>query len=124
MPTKRSSNTPSDKPRPIIPKLSFYKDKTRIFQHVKNMNSELKIGVADDYPKETDEMRKALLPVLKDAKKRKIPAAFNGDRLLMDKHIADLKLRSSLFMLKFCLLKIAVSSYILMKTASRIHLAR
>ena len=84
MPTKRSSNTPSDKPRPIIAKLSFYKDKTRIFQHVKNINSELKIGVSDDYPKDKDEMRKALLPVLKDAKKRKIPAAFNVDRLIVN----------------------------------------
>ena len=37
IPTKRSSKTPIDKPRPIIAKLSFYKDKTSIFQHVKNI---------------------------------------------------------------------------------------
>jgi len=61
-----------------------------------------------DYPKEIDEMRKALLPVLKNAKKHKIPAAFNVDKLIavMDKYIADLKLRSSRFTLKFCLHKI------------------
>lgn len=107
IPTKRSSKTPIDKPRPIIAKLSFYKDKTSIFQHVKNINSELKIGVADDYPKEIDEMRKALLPVLKNAKKHKIPAAFNVDKLIVNGQIiTDLKLRSSRFTLKFCLHKI------------------
>jgi len=38
----------------------------------------------DDYPKEIDEMRKALLPVLKNAKKHKIPAAFNVDKLIVN----------------------------------------
>jgi len=50
MPTKRSARTPTNRPRPIIAKLSFYKD---------YIDPELKIGVADDYPKEiVDEMRK------------------------------------------------------------------
>ena len=39
---------------------------------MKNIDPGLKIGVADDYPKEIDEMRKALLPVLKKAKREKV----------------------------------------------------
>ena len=42
MPTKRSARTPTNRPRPIIAKLSFYKDKGRIFKHVKNIDPELK----------------------------------------------------------------------------------
>ena len=43
----------------------------------------LKIGVADDYPKEIDEVRKALLPVLRKAKRGKASASFNVDRLVI-----------------------------------------
>ena len=46
-------------------KLSFSKDKGRIFKHVKNIDREFKIGVGDDYPREVEEIRKALPPVLK-----------------------------------------------------------
>jgi len=49
--TKRSA-TPTNRPRPIIAKLSFYNYKGRIFKHVKNIDPELMIGVEDDYPKE------------------------------------------------------------------------
>ena len=77
MPTNRSAKTPTNRPRPIIAKLSFYKDKGHIFKHVKNIDPVLKIGVADDYPKEIDEMRKALLPVLKQAKGERASALFN-----------------------------------------------
>jgi len=73
MPNKRSARPPTNRPRPIIAKLSFYKDKGRIFKHVKNIDPELKIGVADDFSKEIDEMRKALIPVLRKAKKRVQP---------------------------------------------------
>lgn len=41
-------------------KLSFYKDKSRIFQYAKNSDRSTKIGVADDYPKEIDKIRKEL----------------------------------------------------------------
>ena len=44
---------------------------------MKNVDPGLKIGVTDDYPKEIDEMRKALLPVLKKAKREKASASFN-----------------------------------------------
>ena len=51
-----------------------------------NIDPELKIGVADDYPKEIDEMRKALLPVLRKAKK-KASASFNVDRFVINGQI-------------------------------------
>jgi len=38
MPTKRSARIPTNRPRPIIAKLSFHKDKGRIFKHVKNID--------------------------------------------------------------------------------------
>ena len=84
MPTKRSAKTPMNRPRPIIANLSFYKDKGHTFKHVKNIDPELKIGVTDDYPKEIDEIRKALLPVLRKAKKEKASASFNVDRLAIN----------------------------------------
>ena len=74
----------SKKPRPIIAKLSFFKDKARIFRYVKNIDPNLKIGVADDFPKEIEDIRKELLPVLRKAKKQNKWAHFNVDRLIID----------------------------------------
>ena len=54
---------------------------------MKNVDPGLKIGVADDYPKEIDEMRKALLPVLKKAKREKASTSFNVDRLVINDQI-------------------------------------
>ncbi|XP_078355540.1 uncharacterized protein LOC144640211 [Oculina patagonica] len=90
IPTRRNTLTDqadANKPRPIIAKMSFFKDKGRIFQHVKNINTALKIGVADDFPKEIEDMRKELLPVLKKAKKQNKRASFNVDKLIIDGHI-------------------------------------
>ena len=75
---------PPKKPRPIIAKLSFFKDKARIFRYVKNIDPNLKIGVADDFPKEIEDIRKELLPVLRKAKKQNKWAHFNVDRLIID----------------------------------------
>ena len=58
--------------------------KGRIFKHVKNINKDLKIGVADYYPKDIEQMRKALLPVLKKAKQEKKKASFSVDKLIVD----------------------------------------
>ena len=87
IPTKRSAKTPTNRPRPIIAKLSFYKDKGHMFKHAKNIDPELKIGIMDDYPKEIDEMRKVLLPLLRKAKKKKASASFNVDRLVINRQI-------------------------------------
>ena len=49
MPTKRSAKTQMNRPRPIIAKLTFYKDKGCIFKYVKNIDPGLKIGVTDNF---------------------------------------------------------------------------
>ena len=87
IPTRRNadqSHEASSKPRPIIAKLSFFKDKAVIFRHAKNIDPNLKIGVADDFPKEIEDMRKELRHVLKKAKQQKKRASFNVDRLIID----------------------------------------
>ena len=62
IPTRRSAEYDPGKPRPIITKLSFYKDKSRIFQYAKNIDRSTKIGVAEDYPKEIDNIRRSSFP--------------------------------------------------------------
>ena len=47
-----------------------------------------KIGVADDFSKEIEKIRKTLFPVLKDAKKKNDKAEFNAvDKLIIDGRI-------------------------------------
>ena len=46
IPTRRSEEYDPGKLRPIIVKFSFYKDKSRIFQHAKNIDRSTKIGIA------------------------------------------------------------------------------
>ena len=87
IPTRRSEEYDPGKPRPIIAKLSFYKDKSRIFQYAKNIDRSTKIGLAEDYPKEIDNIRKELLPVLRKAKKENAQAAFNVDKLIINGQI-------------------------------------
>ena len=87
IPTRRSEENDSKKPRPIIAKMSFYKDKSRIFKYVKNIDRSTKIGVADGFPKEIEKIRKTLFPVLKDAKKKNDKAEFNVDKLIINGRI-------------------------------------
>ena len=88
IPTRRNTDQTdeaSKKPRPIIAKLSFFKDKDgRIFRYVKNIDPNVKIGVANDFPKEIEDISKELLPVLRKAKKQNKWAHFNVDRLIID----------------------------------------
>ena len=44
-------------------------------------------GVADDFPKEVDEIRKELYPVLKQAKREHKTAFFNVEKLIIDKAV-------------------------------------
>ena len=87
LPTRRSEEYDPGKPRPTIVKLIFYKDKSRIFQYTKNIDRSTKIGVAEDYPKEIDNIRKELLSVLSKAKKENAQAAFNVDKLIINGQI-------------------------------------
>ncbi|XP_044172207.1 uncharacterized protein LOC122956582 [Acropora millepora] len=58
----------SSKPRPIIAKFSFYKDKEFMWSFVKNLKGS-GIEIANDFSKEIDEIRQKLYPVLKGAKR-------------------------------------------------------
>ena len=58
------SGTPNSKPRPIIVKLSSFHDKEFIKSFVKNLTKGRNLGISDDFPKEVEEMRKKLYPVL------------------------------------------------------------
>lgn len=72
-------------PRPIIAKVSFFKDKELIKSHIKYLPKGKKLGIADDFPKEIDAIRKKLYPVMKKAKKDQKTAFFNVDKLIIDK---------------------------------------
>lgn len=72
MPAERSEKTPTTGQRLII----FYKDVRT------DIDPGLEIGFANDYPKETNESRKALLPVLlKGQDGEKASAPFKVGRL-------------------------------------------
>ena len=90
IPTRRradQTDASSSKPRPISATLSFFKDKGCIFQHVRNIDPNLKINIANDFPKDIEDMRKELFPVLKKAKQQNKRASFNVDKLIIDGHI-------------------------------------
>ena len=74
-------------PRPIIAKVSFFKDKQQIKSHIKHLPKGKRFGVADDFPKEVDEIRKELYPVLKQAKRDHKTAFFNVEKNIIDKAV-------------------------------------
>jgi len=74
-------------PRPIIAKVSFYKDKEFIKAHIKNLKRGAKFGVTDDFPKEVDDVRKALQPIRKKALQERKMAFFNVEKLIIDNKI-------------------------------------
>lgn len=79
----RSTNK-KEQARPIIAKVSFFKDKELIKSHIKNLPKGRRYGVADDFPNEVEEIRKALYPLLKKAKQDKKKAFFNIEKLVID----------------------------------------
>ena len=83
IPTKPSTEKKPN-PRPIIAKVSFYQDKELIKSHIKNLKKGSKLGVADDYPKEVEQIRKDLQPALKKARQEKKLAFFNVEKLIID----------------------------------------
>ena len=78
-----ASRKPSSKPRPIIAKFSFYQDKEFVWSFVKNLKGSA-IGIANDFPKEIDEIHQKLYPVLKMAKQAKQSAYFKVDKLIIN----------------------------------------
>lgn len=70
-------------PRPIVAKFEHYKDK----ELVKGRGKELKgttFGLNDQFPKEIQERRKLLYPILKDSRKNNKRAYLIVDKLYID----------------------------------------
>ena len=80
----RPNTVQRSKPRPIIAKVSFFQDKEFIKAHIKNLRKGAKLGVADDFRREVDEVRKELQPVLKKARQERKLAFFNIEKLIID----------------------------------------
>ena len=87
IPTRVREEKINQHPRPIIAKVSFFKDKQQITSHIKHLPRGIRFGVADDFPKEVDEIRKELYPVLKQAKRNHKTAFFNVEKLIIDKAV-------------------------------------
>ena len=87
IPTRVREEKINQHPRPIIAKVSFFKDKQQIKSHIKHLPRGKRFGVADDFPKEVDEIRKELYPVLKQAKRDHKTAFFNVEKLIIDKAV-------------------------------------
>ena len=78
------SNGQSLKPRPIIVRLTDFQDKFFIKSFIKNLPRGTGFGISDDFPKEVDEVRKLLYPILKAAKREKKNAYFNVEKLIIN----------------------------------------
>ena len=63
---KRNAN--GQKPRPIIAKFSFHKNKRLILSNARSLAGTV-FGILQDFPREILEIRRGLVRVLKDAKK-------------------------------------------------------
>ena len=87
IPTRVREEKINQHPRPIIAKVSFFKDKQQIKSHIKHLPRGKRFGVADDFPNEVDEIRKELYPVLKQAKRDHKTAFFNVEKLIIDKAV-------------------------------------
>ena len=72
----RANTEQRSKPRPIKAKVSFFQDKEFIKAQIKNLRKGAKLEVADDFPREVDEVRKELQPILKKARQEKKLAFF------------------------------------------------
>ena len=71
------------KARPIIAKFSFFKEKEYIRSQAKNLSG-TNFGLAEDYPKEILQVRKELIPNLREAKEKGKKASIRFDKLIVD----------------------------------------
>jgi len=83
----------------MIVKLSAYQSKNFIKSFIKNLPKGTNIGISDDFPKEVDEIRRKLYPVLNAAKREKKEAYF---KLLINGSLYR-RLETALFPLYGCL---------------------
>ena len=77
----KSSST--DKPRPLIAKFMYHKDKEFVISHAKNLLG-TDFPVARDFPKEIVDKQKLLVPILKEAKKNGHDSKLVYDKLYIN----------------------------------------
>lgn len=82
--TRTQSNGRNLQPRPIIVRLSDFQDKVFIKSFIKNLPKGTGFGISDDFPREVDDIRKKLYPILKAAKRDKKAAYFNVEKLIIE----------------------------------------
>ena len=73
----------TNKPRLIIARFCFFQDKEFVWSFIKNLKG-TNTAIANDYPKEIENIHKALYPVLKKAKQEKNTAFFKVDSLIIN----------------------------------------
>ena len=78
---KRNAN--GDKPRPIIAKFTFHKDKELILSNARVLAGS-DFGISQDFPREIVQIRKELVKVLKQAKKDGHDAKLVYDKLYIN----------------------------------------
>ena len=78
---KRNAN--GEKPRPIIAKFSFHKNKELILSNARSLAGTV-FGISQDFPREIVEIRRGLVRVLKDAKKEGRDAKLVYDKLYIN----------------------------------------
>ena len=71
------------KPRPIIARFSFFKDKRYVLSKAPNLAG-TNFGVSSDFPKEIVDIRKSLFPHLRAARKRGCTAKVVYDKLYIN----------------------------------------
>jgi hypothetical protein len=76
----------NDRPRPIIAKFTFFKDKYFVLSKANNLAGS-KYGLSEDFPKEIVQVRKSLLPHLKEGRKKGEKAKLVFDKLYVDGQI-------------------------------------
>ena len=72
-----------NKPRPIIVKFSFHKDKERILAKRRTLAG-TNFGLSQDFPREIVDIRKELIKVMKDARKNGQDTKLVYDKLYID----------------------------------------
>ena len=83
-PIDGKSTNKKEQGRPMIVKVSFFKDNEVIKSYIKNLPKGRRYGVADDFPNKVEEIRKALYPILKKAKQGKKKASFKVEKLVIN----------------------------------------
>ena len=80
----RLGNYKSDKTRPIVVKFNFYQDKLRVKQGAYSKLQNTSYRISDQYPREIQERRKQLYPILNQAKAAGKRAILRNDKLFID----------------------------------------